>query len=120
MDFLLGAGPGFGAAWQALLWMLIGHAIADYPLQGDWLSKAKNHTLHLVPGEAIWLGALLSHAAIHAGAVRLVTGSWLLAACEFAAHAAIDRTKCAGLLSYNRDQLAHVACKIVWAAWLLA
>lgn len=26
------------------------HALADYPLQGDWLSKAKNHRLNLVPG----------------------------------------------------------------------
>lgn len=25
-------------------------ALADYPLQGDWLSKAKNHRLNLVPG----------------------------------------------------------------------
>ena len=36
---------------EALVWMLIGHAVADYPLQGDWLSKAKNPTLALVPGE---------------------------------------------------------------------
>ncbi|EIZ83707.1 hypothetical protein WYO_3720 [Methylobacterium sp. GXF4] len=102
-----------------LLWMLIGHAVADYPLQGDWLSKAKNQALNLVPGEAIWPGALLSHAAIHAGAIRLATGSWALAACEFVAHALIDYAKCAGRLSYNVDQVLHVVCKLLWFGALI-
>lgn len=102
-----------------LLWMLIGHALADYPLQGDWLSKAKNHTLSLIPDEAIWPGALACHAAIHAGAVKLATGSWALAGCEFVAHALIDRAKCAGRLSYNVDQGLHVVCKLAWFGALL-
>jgi hypothetical protein len=104
----------------ALFWMLVGHALADYPLQGDWLSKAKNQTLSLVPGEAIWPGALACHAAIHSGAVMLATGSWALAACEFVAHALIDHTKCAGRLTYNQDQALHVVCKLIWAAALYA
>lgn len=104
---------------EALLWLLIGHAVADYPLQGDWLSKAKNHTLSLVPGEVIWPGALLCHAGIHAGAVKLATGSWALAGCEFVAHALIDRAKCAGRLSYNVDQGLHGACKVLWFVLLL-
>lgn len=103
---------------EPLLWMLIGHALADYPLQGDWLSRAKNHTLSLVPGEAIWPGALMCHAAIHAGAVQLATGSWVLAGAEFVAHAAIDHAKCAGRISYNTDQLLHVLCKAVWLGLL--
>jgi putative copper export protein len=102
-----------------LAWMLIGHALADYPLQGDWLSKAKNQTLSLVPGEVIWPGALACHAAIHAGAVMLATGSWLLAGLEFVAHALIDLTKCSGRLSYNMDQAMHVLCKLVWFGLLM-
>jgi hypothetical protein len=105
---------------EPLAWMLIGHAVADYPLQGDWLSKAKNPTLQLVPGETIWPLALLSHAAIHAGAVKLATGSWALAMAEFAAHAVIDYGKCRGVISYNQDQAAHFACKFSWASLLLA
>lgn len=104
---------------DALLWMLIGHAVADYPLQGDWLSKAKNPALHLVSGQTIWPLALLSHAAIHAGAVKLATGSWALAACEFVAHALIDFWKCRGGLTYNGDQILHVLCKFFWAVALL-
>jgi len=103
----------------ALAWMLIGHAVADYPLQGDWIAKAKNHTLSLVPGEVIWPGVLACHAAIHAGAVMLATGSWLLASFEFVAHAVIDYTKCAGRLTYNQDQALHVLCKLAWFGLLL-
>lgn len=103
-----------------LLWMLIGHALADYPLQGDWLSRAKNQTLSLVPGEVIWPGALACHAAVHAGAVKLATGSWALAGCEFIAHVAIDYAKCAGKLTYNADQTLHVVCKLIWFGLLIA
>lgn len=100
-------------------WLCIGHAIADYPLQGDWLAKAKNPTLTLVPGETIWPLALLSHSAIHAGAVHLVTGSWLLASFEFIAHAVTDFVKCKGIINYNQDQLIHIACKACWAELLI-
>ncbi len=103
-----------------LVWMVIGHAVADYPLQGDWLSKAKNQTLNLVPGEQIWPGALLCHAAIQAGAVKLATGSWLLSLCEFIAHAVIDHTKCSGRLTYNQDQKLHIACKVLWFTLLVS
>lgn len=103
-------------AVEALVYMLIAHALCDYPLQGDWLSKAKNHKLDLVPGETIWPLALASHAAIHAGAVKLVTGSWLLAAIEFIAHANIDHSKCDGDLTYNEDQLMHIGSKLCLAA----
>ncbi|NNM75076.1 DUF3307 domain-containing protein [Enterovirga aerilata] len=99
--------------------LLVGHALADYPLQGDWLSKAKNHTLSLVPGEAIWPGALACHAAIHGGAVGLATGSVVLGAAEAIMHAGIDYAKCAGRISYNLDQSLHIACKLVWVSVLI-
>jgi hypothetical protein len=105
--------------FEALAWMLIGHAVADYPLQGDWLSKAKNPMLSPIHGEDIWLQALLSHAAIHAGAVKLATGSWILALFEFIAHAFIDFAKCRGRLGYNKDQTLHIACKLVWFVLLI-
>ncbi|WP_439399855.1 DUF3307 domain-containing protein [Bradyrhizobium sp. PMVTL-01] len=104
---------------ELLAFMWIAHAICDYPLQGDWLSKAKNPTLTLVPGEQIWPLALLSHAAIHAGAVRLITGSWLLACFEFVAHTCIDYSKCRNCIGYNFDQALHLACKLLWIALLM-
>jgi hypothetical protein len=106
------------AAYAMLFWMLVGHAIADYPLQGDWLSKAKNHTLELVPGEAIWPLALSCHTLIHAGAVILATGSYIVGAIELFLHWQIDYAKCSGRLTYNQDQLLHVLCKCVYAGVL--
>ncbi len=103
---------------EILILMLVAHGVADYPLQGDWLSKAKNHKMDLV-GETIWPMALGQHAAVHAGAVYLITQSWLLASLEFISHAIIDYSKCDGRIGYNTDQILHVFCKIVWAGLFL-
>ena len=93
--------------------MVFAHALADYPLQGDFLSKAKNHTNPIagVP----WYQALFAHSAIHAGFVGVITGSMWLALAEFAVHTATDYAKCNGRISYNTDQAIHIACKLVWA-----
>lgn len=85
------------------------HCLADYPLQGDFLAKAKNHRVP-IPGVP-WLTALLSHAAIHAGGVLLVTGSLWFAAAEFIGHSIIDYTKCSGRIGFNADQALHLAMK---------
>lgn len=89
------------------------HAVADYPLQGDFLSKAKSRTSPLagVP----WYQALGAHSAIHAGAVGLVTGSLWLALAEFVLHSLTDDAKCAGRITFNQDQAIHVTCKAAWA-----
>jgi hypothetical protein len=105
-------------AGNPLLWMVIGHCVADFPLQGDWLSKAKNPTLYPVPGEVIWPHAMFAHCMIHAGAVLLATGSMKLAFAEYLAHFAIDYWKCKGGLTYNADQWEHIMCKFVWFAAL--
>jgi hypothetical protein len=99
-----------------LLLLLAGHALADYPLQGDFLAKAKNRFAPL-PGVP-WYHGLFPHAMIHAGFVAVITGFWWLGAAEFLVHAGTDDAKCAGRISYNTDQVIHVACKLAW--WLLA
>ena len=90
--------------------LLIGHFIADFPLQGDFLAKAKNHKLP-IPGVPFYQ-ALLAHSAINAGAVWVITGNGYLATCELVLHATIDYLKCDGKLSFNQDQIAHAICKI--------
>ena len=93
--------------------MVAAHALADYPLQGDFLAKAKNHTAPVtgVP----WYQALMAHSAIHAGFVGVITGSIWLAIAEFSIHTATDYAKCDGRISYNTDQAIHIGCKAVWA-----
>lgn len=102
--------------FEMLLMMVAAHGLCDYPLQGDWLSKAKNPTLALVPNEAIWPGALFFHAMIHAAAVKLITGSWTFAIAEFVIHAATDYAKCKGAFGYNTDQIIHVVTKVMFFA----
>lgn len=94
------------------------HALCDYPLQGDWLSEAKNPMLRPFLDEAIWPGALASHALIHAAAVYLILHNPIAAGCEFIAHFVIDWMKCKGYFGYNFDQGLHVTCKVVWIIFI--
>lgn len=94
-------------------YLIFGHALADYPLQGDFLASAKNHTAP-VSGVA-WEHALFFHALIHAGIVAMFTGSVAVAVAELIAHMVIDYQKCAGRLTFQQDQYLHIFCKFVWA-----
>ncbi len=101
-------------ALPMLAGLIAAHALCDYPLQGDFLAKAKNRTAP-IPGVP-WWQALGAHAAIHGGAVGLITGVWWLGLLEAAAHCLIDDAKCRGRLTFNQDQTLHIVCKVVWVA----
>lgn len=97
--------------------MVIAHALCDFPLQGQFLSQAKNHRSPL-PG-IDWLIALAAHAAIQAGAVWYITGMPVLGLIEFAFHMAIDYAKCEGVTTFRVDQMLHVGCKLVYVLWIV-
>lgn len=92
-----------------LLALIIAHTVCDYPLQGDFLARAKNHKLP-IPGVPFYQ-ALGAHALMHGGAVWVLTGIWWLGAMEIAAHALIDYAKCDGRVGFNVDQGLHIVCK---------
>ena len=98
---------------KRFLTMVSAHAVADYPLQGDFLAKAKNRSAP-IPGVP-WYQALGAHAAIHGGAVAWITGSPALGVAETIVHAITDDLKCSGRLTYNQDQAIHIGCKALWA-----
>lgn len=98
--------------------MVVGHFVADYPLQGEFLARAKSRR-DGIPGVP-WYQALGAHAAIHGGAVGIVTGSVTLGVAEAFVHAFIDDRKCMGRLTYDQDQALHLACKAAWFAALAA
>lgn len=104
------------AALTLFAWLLVAHAVCDYPLQGDFLARAKNHRAPL-PNIPAWQ-ALWWHAVMHAGAVAWLTGVPALGVCELIAHMAIDWAKCEGWTDFNVDQALHVACKGMWVALL--
>ena len=99
------------------LWLLVGHALCDYPLQGDFMARAKNpkQPIDGVP----WDWPMSAHATIQAGAVWLITGTLWLAAAEYVAHSIIDVAKCRGAFGYATDQQLHILCKAVWVAALV-
>lgn len=100
-----------------MLFLLIGwHMLADYPLQGDFLAKAKNQ-MAPIPGVP-WRQALVAHAVIHGVGVAAITGSVVLGISEVAAHMYIDAEKCRDNLSFNEDQAWHIGLKVVW--WAIA
>jgi hypothetical protein len=102
---------------ELLFWLVVGHAIADYPLQGDFLARAKNHRAP-IPGVP-FIHGLLPHALIHGGFVALATGSVWIGMAEVLLHALIDFAKCDGRFgegeaAFQTDQLLHIACKVIW------
>lgn len=96
-----------------LLLLFAGHALCDYPLQGDFLARGKNHRNPL-PGVP-WYQCLAGHALIHAGMVYLITHSAWMALAELLIHTLTDYAKCDGRISFNQDQAIHYCCKILWA-----
>lgn len=111
-----------------LFLLVVGHAVADYPLQSDFMAREKNPWLpqdpaRVPPGQkpvVFWPWVLSAHALIHGGAVMLITGSALLGVLETLCHWCIDLAKCAGWTGLNTDQCLHLACKVVWLLMLAA
>lgn len=100
-------------SWILFL-LIVAHFLADYPLQGPFLSEAKNR--HTAVGKIFWPHALTAHAMIHAGFVAVITGSIALGLAEAVIHARTDWLKCENRISLNVDQAIHLGCKVLWAA----
>ena len=103
--------------------LLIGHALADFPLQGEFLSKYKNwHNLSPAPPgqiqQIVWSYCLTAHALIHGGFVWAITGRVSLGLAESVVHWFIDFAKCCNWTGIHTDQALHVACKVLWTARL--
>lgn len=92
---------------ELALLLLAAHWVADYPLQGDFLAKAKFEG-------PLRLYHLIAHAGIHGGAVLLVTGSVWLGLIEWILHTAIDEAKVKGKTSFAVDQALHISCKMAY------
>ena len=92
--------------------LLFAHFLFDYPLQGDWLARAKNRSdpIPHVP----WYQAMFAHTAMHGMAVWIITGIPLLGLAEMAIHWITDDLKLQGELTFNQDQAIHIICKVVW------
>jgi hypothetical protein len=111
-------------SWTSLLGaLLIGHALADYALQTDFMARAKNRHLTRAVSDAppgtLWLYVLSAHAAIHAGAVWILTGCGWLGLAEFILHWLIDWLRMENRISFCTDQFTHLGCKAVYVALMV-
>lgn len=92
------------------------HALADFPLQGDYLARHKVRKNNTAISD--WLIALCSHSVIQAGGVWLVSGSVLFGITEFVLHGLIDIGKGEGKYGVVMDQSLHLLCKISYVVLL--
>jgi hypothetical protein len=104
-------------ALQVLFLLLAGHALMDYPLQGEFLSTCKNR--HLLDDRkdptrpvSIWPICMTAHCLLHAVMVWAVTGCFVLCLVEFVLHWIIDYAKCENWTTFQQDQWLHILCKI--------
>ena len=109
------------SALQMFFALAIGHALADFPLQGEYLALGKNRRYLENLGDPmrppeIWISCMGAHCLIHAGAVWAVTGSALLGAVDLVLHWTLDVSKCAGRTNYTQDQIMHLVCKALYAS----
>jgi hypothetical protein len=96
-------------------WLLVGHALADFPLQAGPMAVEKcRRSASDLQRTVPWFYWLSAHALIHGGAVFFVTGSLFLALLETVVHWLIDFAKCEGLFGIHADQALHVGCKVLW------
>ena len=104
--------------------LIIGHALADYPLQGEAIAKGKNRNnppFGVPIGQKpvqVWFHYLTAHALIHAGFVWAITGSALLGLIECVLHWLIDFAKCENWTNPHQDQIFHIMCKTVFV-WIV-
>ncbi len=124
LAFISGEGVPYAAA--IFIALLIGHVLADYPLQGGFLATAKNrhHDASVLfsgesPPRGLWVHALTAHSLVHAAAVWLITGSLALGLIEWVLHWLIDYAKCERWLNFNTDQALHILCKAAYVAAIM-
>ena len=107
--------------------LLLGHGLADFPLQGEFLAvgKDRHDDLSRITGgklwpDNIWLYCLTVHSLVHAAAVWVITGSVVLCLVEFVLHWLIDLAKNENLTGFYTDQALHILCKVIYAGLFLA
>jgi hypothetical protein len=96
--------------------LLIGHALADFALQTEFISDAKNRQLTSYGNSVPWWIIMSVHCIIHAAFVWMLTNSLVLGILEFVVHFGIDTLRCEGWFSFTTDQVLHVFCKLMWAS----
>ena len=106
-------------AIQVIFLLFAGHALMDYPLQGEFLSNCKNRHFLLQRQDptrpvSIWPICMTAHCLLHAAMVWVITGCFITCLVEFVLHWIIDFAKCENKTTFSQDQALHCICKIAY------
>ena len=105
-----------------LLKLIMGHALADFVLQTEFIAVSKNRNTPPKYLDAahlpVWPYTLTAHALINAAVVWLITNSLLFASIELITHWLIDFLKCDKVLNLHEDQAFHIILKLIYSAFL--
>lgn len=93
------------------------HALADFPLQGEYLARMK--VRDQANSRPEWIISLTAHSLVQAGGVWIVSGSAVLGATELCLHWLIDLGKGEGKFGYLTDQCLHLTCKLAYVIVLV-
>lgn len=99
-----------------LFYLVAGHFVADYPLQGDTTAREKN------PGSTTelqkhvpWYFWMTAHCFAHALVVAVITRSVIFTTAEFFSHFALDYAKCKNRITIHHDQVGHLMMKLLYS-----
>lgn len=103
--------------FQLFVALLMGHAVADFSLQSEWMLRHKNRHIAptFEPGVKTWPLILFGHSLVNGALVYSITGNVGLGLIETLAHGVIDYFRCESKYGIYPDQAMHILCKIVWA-----
>jgi len=110
-------------------YLLAGHALADFPLQGESMAACKCPKSQHPAAKAVpWYYWLSAHALVHGGVVAAIIRfhgydpavAVGFGIAETLIHWVIDYGKCAKWFCIHTDQILHVACKAAWTLMLMA
>lgn len=98
-----------------LLALLMGHAVADFALQNDFVARYKSPLTDASPfGATIWPYVLGAHGLMHGAVVWAITQNPWLGLAETLVHSVVDYAKCTKRIGWYADQGLHLVCKLLW------
>lgn len=97
-----------------VFWLVVGHFICDYILQGDTVAREKNPLSATELQAAVpWFYWMTAHSLAHGAVVAVVMGSPVWGLAEAVTHFTIDYLKCRKFISIHEDQALHLVVKMV-------
>ena len=95
---------------RLLFLMLFAHALGDFILTSEALSRYKNRHIERPSGVPRWGYWLTAHALTHGGLMYLVTNNIGFGIYITITHWIIDYRKCNKKINADQDQVLHIAC----------